>query len=191
VELRFKIKEISQNGTPQRHTRAIPAPLIAAVLEGTDADPTHAQCDLEVELFRDHEDVHVRGRLRGTLELPCARCVEPARVPIDVKLDAMYVREGSVDDEAEPADVEALLEEPDRFEHDGKEVVLDELVREALIAELPISCLCKPDCKGLCPQCGANQNTPEGRACGHAGTEGVSLERSKPLAGLAKVKLSS
>ena len=34
-------------------------------------------------------------------------------------------------------------------------------VREALILELPIKVLCREDCKGVCPSCGANRNDGE------------------------------
>lgn len=36
---------------------------------------------------------------------------------------------------------------------------LDELVREDILLALPLSFLCKEDCKGLCIMCGCNQNT--------------------------------
>jgi uncharacterized protein len=35
---------------------------------------------------------------------------------------------------------------------------LEPLVREYMLLEIPISPLCKPDCKGLCPICGGNLN---------------------------------
>lgn len=34
------------------------------------------------------------------------------------------------------------------------EVALDEVVRDAIIADLPFAPLCKPECPGLCPECG-------------------------------------
>ncbi len=37
-------------------------------------------------------------------------------------------------------------------------IELDELVRDTLLAAQPLSNICKPDCKGLCPVCGANLN---------------------------------
>lgn len=45
------------------------------------------------------------------------------------------------------------------FETQGKEIVEPvENVRELLILEHPLVFLCKPDCKGLCPQCGIDRN---------------------------------
>jgi uncharacterized protein len=35
---------------------------------------------------------------------------------------------------------------------------LDPLVREYILLDMPISPLCRPDCKGLCIYCGANLN---------------------------------
>jgi len=187
VDLSFKIKEIPQAGAPQRLQRLLPAALISAALEGEEGDASASKLRLEVELFRDHEDVIVRGRLRGHLVLACGRCVEPAQVNIDVPVDAMFTREGS--EVEEPADVEALLAAPDGFFHDGVVIKLDEAVREMLVAELPISPLCSPGCLGLCPVCGANRNTPEGQACGHVAPE-PPPEGPGGLAALANIKLA-
>lgn len=41
-------------------------------------------------------------------------------------------------------------------------VDLTDDIREAIILAFPSYPVCKPDCKGLCPQCGANRNE---RAC--------------------------
>jgi len=38
------------------------------------------------------------------------------------------------------------------------------LLREYALLEIPISPICKPDCKGLCPECGQNLNEKD---CGH------------------------
>ena len=35
---------------------------------------------------------------------------------------------------------------------------LDDLAREYLVVEIPINPLCRPDCKGLCVECGADLN---------------------------------
>lgn len=41
---------------------------------------------------------------------------------------------------------------------------ITELLREYALLEIPINPLCKPDCKGLCPECGQNLNEKD---CGH------------------------
>ena len=47
-------------------------------------------------------------------------------------------------------------EEANRF--DGDFIDITELVRDTVLAAQPLSKLCKPDCKGLCPVCGADLN---------------------------------
>ena len=39
------------------------------------------------------------------------------------------------------------------------EIDLGELMREQFYLALPMKPLCRPDCKGLCPQCGTSLNT--------------------------------
>ncbi len=45
---------------------------------------------------------------------------------------------------------------------------LEPLIREYFLVEIPISALCKPDCKGLCPICGEDLNQ---RTCEHVNIE--------------------
>ena len=35
---------------------------------------------------------------------------------------------------------------------------LKEIIREQILLNLPEQVFCTPDCKGLCPKCGANRN---------------------------------
>ena len=52
-------------------------------------------------------------------------------------------------------------EEFDDAEVSDNLIDITELVRDTLIAGQPIKNLCKVDCKGLCPICGANLNEGE------------------------------
>ena len=91
-------------------------------------------------------------------------------------------------------DAEALVDSPDAFTHDGTHLSLEQPVRELLIAELPIAPVCKADCQGLCPTCGANRNTDEGRACGHTAASDEQVTNPgtrRGLAALSDVKLPS
>jgi uncharacterized protein len=158
-------------------------------LDGTGGDSTRSAANLEVELMREHDEVIGRGRVRGTFELSCSRCLEAARVPIDARIDLLFRREEGGPGEsrgsaaAEGSGIPFEENDPDVFLHDGITLSLREPLRELLIAELPISPLCDDACRGLCPTCGANQNTEAGRACGHARTpEGR-------FAGLADLKI--
>jgi len=69
--------------------------------------------------------------------------------------------------------------EGETYEIAGETIDLVPLVRDAIVLALPMNPLCRADCKGLCPVCGADRNRVD---CGHTG-ERVDI-RWGPLAGL-------
>lgn len=98
------------------------------------------------------ETVIVRGIARAEISSPCARCLKPALTRVEAELDEAFIREP---DEA------AREKNEDAYIYSGHVLDLDEAVRTALLQELPSRILCKEDCKGLCPQCGADLNLHE------------------------------
>jgi len=86
----------------------------------------------------------LRLRFEATLTGPCMRCLEPAEPEYSV--DAREVSQPGETDE---------LDSP--YVRDG---VLDlrRWSRDALALALPAKILCRPDCAGLCPVCGADLN---------------------------------
>jgi uncharacterized protein len=86
-------------------------------------------------------------RLRFTVGLsgPCMRCLEPATPAVTVES-----REVS-----QPRDAEEQLDSPYL---EGEVLDLRAWARDALALSLPAKLLCRPDCAGLCPVCGANMN---------------------------------
>lgn len=81
----------------------------------------------------------VRGRIECTKSFTCDRCLAQAT-------------ENQVHEFDEEIDKAAAIDD-----------VLDvtELLRDVLLAAQPMKNLCKADCKGLCPVCGANLNEGE------------------------------
>ena len=45
--------------------------------------------------------------------------------------------------------------------YEEEEIDLGHLIREQFYLAMPMKPLCRPDCQGLCPQCGVNRNTTE------------------------------
>jgi uncharacterized protein len=58
---------------------------------------------------------------------------------------------------------ELKSEELDTVFYTGDILETDDLLKDQLILNLPMKPLCSPDCKGLCPGCGADISTS---ACG-------------------------
>jgi uncharacterized protein len=96
------------------------------------------------------EGVFVRGRLRTTVRLACRRCLSSVEQPVDDTVDLLYQTLGPDDEELE-GEVYPL---PAR----GDELDLRDAVREQLLLRAPRFALCREDCRGLCPSCGADRN---------------------------------
>lgn len=89
------------------------------------------------------------GRLAGSIELPCRRCLEPVRIDVDEEAQMLF---------AEAEDEEA--DDPDIFKIPPGAATLDirPAVREQWLLVVPGFALCREDCKGLCANCGADLN---------------------------------
>ena len=42
--------------------------------------------------------------------------------------------------------------------YQGEGLLLEDALREQVLLALPLKVICREDCKGLCPHCGANLN---------------------------------
>ncbi len=137
-------------GSMRRVRRSVPAPAdlgleVIGVPEGADLG-------LELRLEAVVEGVLVSGTARATLAGECVRCLDPLLRLVEVPLQELYVYpdEEGVARAARPGggDGEELRLEGDLLD-------LEPVLRDAVVLELPLAPLCRPDCPGLCPQCGA------------------------------------
>lgn len=126
-------------------------------------------------------DIRLRGQFVGRFEVPCARCVEPVKIPLEAEYDLIF-RPAAVD--AEPPERSITAVETEIGYYQGGSLSLEDVLREQVLLSLPARTLCKEDCKGLCPRCGKNRNL-EPCTC----AEGPSDPRWEALGGLrGKVK---
>ena len=95
---------------------------------------------------RTPQGILVQGQFQGETPAECVRCLTDFQQPLHASFSELYAfNERSV------TESELILPE------DGT-LNLEDLVREYLLIELPITPMCTPDCKGLCPICGQNLN---------------------------------
>jgi uncharacterized protein len=129
--------------------------------------------------------VILEARVSSVMEVTCGRCLEPFTVPVYADVTTRFVppadfakvtaetavRDGGRraraavndeapmgagdDDEGEAPEDEDVL---GLAEYRDEKIDLGEVVREQLYLALPMKPLCREDCKGLCPVCGANRN---------------------------------
>ncbi len=110
---------------------------------------------LAFDIFKDKGQFRLIGTVKTTLELPCSRCLEPFVWPVDASFDLRYHPQtrntGEGEREIEDDDLTTSFYENDTID-------LAQLMREQFYLALPMKPLCRDDCKGLCPNCGANWN---------------------------------
>jgi len=126
------------------------------VAQDGDAYQVIAPVDLDFDINKDKDRFRLVGTVKSELELPCSRCLEPYRMPVDASFDLRYlpVAEMSVEDEGEVAD-----DDLETTYYRDDQIDLNELLREQFYLALPMKPLCQADCAGLCAQCGTNLNT--------------------------------
>ncbi|HYD53333.1 MAG TPA: DUF177 domain-containing protein [Gemmatimonadaceae bacterium] len=88
------------------------------------------------------------GRIEGGNVLPCRRCLADAHVALSEETHVIFSQAGDREDD------------PDVFELDPgmQELDLKPAVRELWLLHALTYPLCRDDCKGLCPTCGADLN---------------------------------
>ncbi|HIS50656.1 MAG TPA: DUF177 domain-containing protein [Candidatus Gallacutalibacter pullistercoris] len=94
-------------------------------------------------------EAQMEAEVSFTFEIPCDRCTEMLRREYRYHFSHMLVRTLNQEDNDD-----YILVEDEKLD-------VDELLRADILLELPTKFLCKPDCKGLCSQCGQNLNLGE------------------------------
>jgi DUF177 domain-containing protein len=114
--------------------------------------------DFDVE--KSGDQVRVKGLLTAVASLECVRCLKAFELEVRPPFDVYAERAGT----GRKRDEEALERDEYMKFHDGRKLELGEAAREVLLLELPMAPLCRDDCRGLCPVCGADRNV---EACPH------------------------
>lgn len=140
--------------------------------------------DYDLVLTNAGEGILATGMVRAHAVGTCDRCLEPAELDLSGEVDGYYLFEEPelLGDDEDEADFE--LVGPDRT------IDLSGALISALVMETPFVVLCRDDCRGLCPVCGANLNETD---CGHVARLAAERERDRmaasPFAALAGLSL--
>ena len=97
----------------------------------------------------------LEGNLKGGVLVRCDRCLGSYHQDLNA---VFHIFLALPLPESEETEVEIQEEDMAADFIRGEEIDLDEIVREQVYLSLPMKCLCREDCKGLCPKCGTNLN---------------------------------
>ena len=131
--------------------------------------PAGSPVTVDAELESVAEGLLVTGKVGATVALRCVRCLRDVEHELEVDVRELFGGSGDEEDEGY-----AVLP--------GDRLPLDTMARDALVLAFPPFPLCRPDCAGLCPECGADRNSDD---CGHRGP-GATDQRWAALAGLRR-----
>lgn len=114
--------------------------------------------DLVLEMLVD--GLLARGSLAFTTSQPCARCLVDVVVEQDVEVSELYLDPNRIEEDDDHEEVDLGYELHVAEGH----IDLEAMLRDTVVATLPLRTLCSEDCRGLCPTCGADRNR---EGCGH------------------------
>ncbi|MFZ0547399.1 MAG: DUF177 domain-containing protein [Candidatus Promineifilaceae bacterium] len=96
--------------------------------------------------IRNSRGIYITGQLYSEIEGECSRCLDTIQIPITIQLDDLFYYPPSTTP-------------PGEFSV-GEDCFIDlaPLARQMSLLDIPMQPICKPDCKGLCGECGQNLN---------------------------------
>ena len=147
------VELLRRPATRKSYELSVPAQGLSLGGDADVADGTPVVVDVLVESLSD--GLTVNGEVRTTWTGTCRRCLGAASGPLVADVQELYQVHPSSDD---------------AFAFDGEQLDLGPMVRELVLMELPAAPLCREDCAGICPTCGADRNQAPCR-CGEDATD--------------------
>jgi len=103
--------------------------------------------NIEGTVTRNGSRYLVRGNLTSIAKLICDRCTKEFEYPIEAELYKEF-----------SSDFNEANEDEDIIQITQSSIDLSDVIVEALSISIPMKCLCKDDCKGMCTICGGSLN---------------------------------
>jgi len=115
------------------------------------ASPLHAVLNMRTI----GSEVLVNGMLEGKVELLCSRCLNAYTMQVRPQINVVYEPSEVINKEEHH---KLKSDELDTGFYKNDTLDTDEVLVEQLLLNLPMKPLCSPECKGICPKCGADLN---------------------------------
>ncbi len=115
---------------------------------GRSVVPAGAEAEVDVTLTSFEGGLEAEGTVRAPWVGLCRRCAAPVGGDLVIKVHERFADaplSGPSDEELYPITPDDTID-------------LGAMARDAIVLELPMAPLCRDDCRGLCPQCGADRN---------------------------------
>jgi uncharacterized protein len=145
----IRVSDIDDDGLTVDDVGAVPSPY---------TDRGWRLDGLRLRVERDAQDVFIRGHLLATVPQICGRCLESFPEHVRADVDLRFVPRPATGDA-----VELGAKDLDLCFYVADQIDMNVVIESETTLALPMKPLCREDCRGLCPSCGANRNLT---ACG-------------------------
>jgi uncharacterized protein len=152
--MKFSLSDIPEEGLDLEFTWDEDVLAEALARHSADSGPVVSPAAIKgrIRLTISQGDLLLTGWVEGALLLQCSRCLEEFRLPAQVDLNLVLrprpIEGAEGTEAAEEQEMDALSVDPEEI--DPADIIIQELLLSA-----PMKPLCREDCAGLCPTCGA------------------------------------
>jgi uncharacterized protein len=140
-QLHVNAAELLREPGLRRHVTTVVAPTTI----GADHPAVASDVTVDLELVSTLDDIALTGTIEVPWEGECRRCLRPLDETLAVDVDERYA--------------ERPAEHDDAFAIEHGQIDLAPMVREHVLLAVDDPRLCRLDCPGLCPVCGADLST--------------------------------
>jgi len=112
--------------------------------------------DLQYHILfkRDGDQIKAKGNIKTLISLRCVRCLDNFDLKVDSNFDIILFPINLVN----PVNNSINSDEMEYIFYEDNRIDLIKILIEQINLFIPYNPICKPDCKGICPNCGVNLN---------------------------------
>ena len=157
--MEIRLEQIKEDGLTLEFEKSVETfPVLAEMVANGECEFT-APLRTALRALRIGDLVQLDGDIETSVRLPCSRCLQPFETPLKSSFTLTYMQQAAdVMEDTEPQEVELSAEDMGIVYFQGEKINLKDAIQEQVVMEFPLRPLCKLDCKGLCPKCGADLN---------------------------------
>jgi uncharacterized protein len=110
--------------------------------------------DYQVLFKKQDQRIQAQGNIQTAISLICVRCLEQFELKIHSRFDIILFPKEMVEQRSTALDEEDL----EYIFYENDQIDLEKILVEQVNLFIPFKPVCRGDCKGICPSCGANLN---------------------------------
>ena len=158
--MHIHIEQIRENGLALQFEETPEVFPVLAELVKKNACQFLAPIKITLRALKFGNMVKVDGDINTSVRLSCGRCLQEFGSSLTSRFSITYMHRESDTDEEElkVKEIELQAEDMGLIYYQGEEIDLLNEIQEQVVMAFPLRALCRPDCKGLCSDCGSDLN---------------------------------